>query len=409
MIDPSTYEYLGDELIEAGENLNYNVGEEYLKLNEEVIEDPENLISAKNAFLGAVSYYVLDFIGFFDADEDDDDDDVNNDGDDDFDFITIAYKLGIDYANFWIKQDKREEKPEPTNKINNGAFMARAQNIAVEEMAAAPAPLVGYDKHLSWYNVIKTSAKSKVRNAGIQVLRSSNDIYKKVAIMVSERQFKEGNVFTRRQMSQDLLNEFANRGITGIVYRNGARYSIDTYCEMLGRTLAGRTAVQSSINRFNEMGYNLAIVSSHFRCCPLCQPYEGTILSLDGRDDRYPSIWDAESQGLFHPNCKHSISAFFEGFTPPVEVRMDRAERDLVNRYGYSEAQKITFEAQQKQRYIERKIRQWKRRSQMQLNDIDRQRAENKIRQWQAAQRTHLNNNTFLRRQYSREQIRTAH
>lgn len=408
-MDISNFEYLGDELAEAGEDLNFSIGEEYLNLNEEVIEDPESLLSSKNAFISAVSLYVLDFIGFFDEDEEEDDDDVNNDGDDDFDFITIAYKAGINYANFIIRQDKREEKPTPTNKIENGAFMARPKNIILYQDKKLPAPLIGYDKHLSWYNIIKESAKSKVKNAGLQVLRSTNDLYRNVAIMVGEKQFKEGNIFTRRQMSQALLNQFANHGVTGIVYKNGARYSIDTYCEMLGRTLANRTALQANLNRYEEMGYNLGIVSAHFRCCPLCQPYEGTILSLDGKDNRYPSVWDAETQGLFHPNCKHSISAFFEGFTPQIDVRMDPAERNLVNRYGYNEAQKIAFEAQQKQRYIERKIRRWKRMAQVQLNEVDKQRAENKIRQWQQAQRTHLNNNSFLKRQYSREQIRTAH
>lgn len=407
MINPGTYENLGDELTEAGENLNYDIGEEYLTLNEEVIEDPDNLINAKDAFIAGVSLLVLGFIGFFDEDDEFDEDDVNNDGDDDFDFITKAYKAGLNYADFFIRQDgKNPEEGEET--INNGAFLARAENVIIDD-SIAPAPLIGYESHLSWYKIIKESAKQKIKNAGLQVLRSTNDIYKNVAVMVSQKEFKEGNIFTRRQMSQSLLNEFADRGITGITYKNGARYSIDTYCEMLGRTLAGRTALQSSLNRFSENGYSLGIISSHFRCCPLCEPYEGITVSLDGKDNRYPSIWDAESQGLFHPNCKHSVSAFFEGFTPDIETRLDPREKELADKYGYKQAQKITFDAQQKQRYIERKIRQWKRREKLSLSDIDKQRSSKKVRQWQLQQRNHLKDNSFLNRKYSREQIKTAH
>jgi len=393
MIDPSTYENLGDSLVYSGENLNYEIGIEYLKLNESVIDDTNNIFSAKSIFLSATGRYIYNFVQS----------NIIND------FIAQSYLAGINHSNWFASYLQKEtgQQPQPGN-IVNGSFLARPQNVIVDSIPA-PSQLKGYGDHLSWYNIIKASANQKIESSGIQLLRSTNDIYRKVAAMVSEQQFKDGNIFTRRQMSQELLNQFADNGITGIVYKNGAKYSIDTYCEMLGRTITGRTALQASLNRYSELGYNLGIVSSHFRCCPLCEPYEGVILSLDGKNDKYPSIWDAELQGLFHPNCKHSVSAFFEGITPPIEVRMDQAERKLVNELGYKEAQKITYMAQEKQRYIERKIRQWKRREMMSISQINKDRAKSKIKEWQSIQRNHLKENTFLKRQYSREQIKTAH
>lgn len=409
MINPGTYENLGSELIDAGADLNNNIGTEYLKLNKKVIEAPENLIQSKDIFISAVSYYVLDFINFFGVDDGDDEEDkVKSDNikDDDDNFILKAYRAGLDYADFFINNNSQKPTKTKANIVNGTHFLRPEDESAIiDELVNIPVSLVKFQEHVSFYQIIKESSKNKIKNIGIQVMRSTNDLYRQVASTVSLKEFQEGNIFTRRGFSQRLLNEFADNGVTGIVYRNGARHSITSYCEMLGRTLSGRTALQSSLNRFQERGYNLGIISSHFRCCPLCQPYEGATVSLDGLDDRYPSIYDAELQGLFHPNCKHSVSPFFEGYTPELVVSMDPKERELADRYGYESAQKIVYQAQERQRYIERKIRQYKTRELLSLSPVDKNLARKKVRQWQANQREHLERNTFLPRKYNREQI----
>jgi hypothetical protein len=108
-------------------------------------------------------------------------------------------------------------------------------------------------------------------------------------------------------------------------------------------------------------------------------------------------------------NCKHDVSAWFEGISPELETRVDPAEQKLIDEYGYKEAQKISYEAQQKQRYIERNIRKYKRRESVALDGKNKIAAQNKIKEWQSTQRQHLNNNEFLRRKYEREQIKRAH
>ncbi len=41
--------------------------------------------------------------------------------------------------------------------------------------------------------------------------------------------------------------------------------------------------------------------------CRLCAPWEGTILSISGRDSRFPSYEQARRAGCFHPNCVHTL------------------------------------------------------------------------------------------------------
>ena len=122
----------------------------------------------------------------------------------------------------------------------------------------------------------------------------------------------------------------------------------------------------------------------------------------------YETIADAETQGLFHARCSHDVSVWFEGIEETIP-RVHSGEQKLIDEYGYKEAQKISYDAQQKQRYIERNIRTWKRRAEVSLSEKQKQFANSKIREWQARQRDHLKENTFLPRKYSREQIRTAH
>jgi hypothetical protein len=209
-------------------------------------------------------------------------------------------------------------------------------------------------------------------------------------------------------MSQKLLNQYSKEGLKTITYANGARYSIVDYSEMLARTMTSRTALQASLNRYQEKGYSLCMVSSHFRACDLCTPYEGQILSMDGKDKRYESIWDAELQGLFHPNCLHDISIWDESIEVP-KPSVDQSEQKLIDQYGYKEAQVIAYNAQQRQRAIERNIRKYKTQKELSLTSNDKARNQTKISQWQQAQRTHLIENPYLVRKYSREQIGKAH
>jgi hypothetical protein len=237
-------------------------------------------------------------------------------------------------------------------------------------------------------------------------MRAANDLFRDVAVQAGEQRFKESDIFTRRQLSQDMLNDFAQRGVQSITYKNGKKVSIEAYSEMVGRTMSGHAAVQASLNRYEEYGYDLVRVSSHFRACPLCVPWEGQILSQSGLDYNYSSLDDAIASGLFHPNCAHDITAYFPGLSPDQELRVDPEEQKLINQHGYKKAQEIAYKAQQQQRYIERNIRNWKMKEITALDDAAKAKAHRKVLEWRKAQRNHLAKNPFLPRKYEREAVK---
>ncbi len=176
---------------------------------------------------------------------------------------------------------------------------------------------------------------------------------------------------------------------------------------MLGRTMSGHAAVQGSLNRYAEHGYDLVRVSAHFRACPLCVPWEGRVLSQSGQEPGYSSLDEAISAGLFHPNCAHDISAYIPGLSPEeLDVRVSPSEQKLIDQHGYEKAQEIAYKAQAQQRYMERQIRSWKRREITALDSASKAKAHRKVLDWQKAQRNHLAKNSFLPRKYEREAVK---
>ncbi|MFJ6707019.1 MULTISPECIES: phage minor capsid protein [unclassified Streptomyces] len=238
------------------------------------------------------------------------------------------------------------------------------------------------------------------------ILRGVEDGYRQVISEVSATPVL--GIDTRRQATQRALERFADRGLRTFVDRSGRAWSMTAYGEMAVRTAVGRTAVEAHGDKLRAAGLSLVIVSNAPHECPLCRPYEGEVLALDGpdgartveaehatEDDRTVrvhvagSLDEARRHGFQHPNCRHSVAAYLPGVTRrPVEHSTDPD--------GY--------EATQKQRAIERGIRKWKNRAAAATTPEGKRAAEARVRAWQKKQRDHLAAHPELIRKRVREQ-----
>ena len=289
MINQGTYENLSYDLEIAAEQAVYDIGMALVALNKALIRDHNNVSKARAIFQLKVNRIAKEFKKAADK--------FSNNS------MSDAYILGIRSSDAELRTAGK--KGLATNKIVRGSSLIR--NPPMAPIPEIPGQILlkfkGFESHTQFFGVFRSAAYYSLEDKPFQIMRKADDIFRKIAVQVGEQSFKEGDIITRRQISQKLLDGYAKAGLQSITYKNGARHSLDTYCEMLGRTMTGRCAVQASLNRFVERGYSLGIISAHFRSCDLCSPYEGTIVSLDGKDNRYPTIWDAETQGLFHANC----------------------------------------------------------------------------------------------------------
>jgi hypothetical protein len=107
--------------------------------------------------------------------------------------------------------------------------------------------------------------------------------------------------------------------------------------------------------------------------------------------------------GLLGINCRHSLFIFFEGVSRPEYTQ---AELDRINntKVTYDGQQMDLYEATQKQRYIERQIRDWKRKAgALNAGGLDNTEERLKVGQWQAKARD-FTKQTGLVRRYEWEQ-----
>ena len=307
--------------------------------------------------------------------------------------IAEAYIRGIQDANGTFSRSGVQPNPSPIpGRQIFASTPAEATPTAIRMLTQA-----GYGSHAGYVGAFQQAIINQSAVMQMTILRDVRDVVRRIGIEAGRAQFLEADVLTRRGFTRDIVNRFANEGIAGVRYANGAMMPVESYSEMLSRTMLGNASSQATLNRTAELGGDLIRTSVHARCSPMCEPYQGNVYSLSGRSEQYPPFDEALDGGYKHPNCKHSESPYFPGVSEAIEPTADPLEDILGD--------PITYEAEQQQRYYERGIRQWKRREAVALTPEDEQRAKERVSLWQGKQREHLDVNPYLRRQYQREQI----
>ncbi|MEU7891702.1 phage minor capsid protein [Nonomuraea sp. NPDC049152] len=234
-------------------------------------------------------------------------------------------------------------------------------------------------------------------------LRAVDDIYRKVVAETAGRVLVGAE--TRREAAQRALDRFTAQGITGFVDNSNPprTWNMASYVEMAMRTATARAAVDGHLSTLRDAGISLVSVSRLPHTCDRCARWEGKVLGLSGaagtRVEENPAtgvqvfvqvegtVAEARLAGLLHPNCGHNLSAYLPGVSRPAPVVQS----------------KTTYADTQRQRYLERKIREHKRRAAVSLDEGARSKADAKTAEYQA-QLKELTKAAGLRRKTGREQ-----
>lgn len=236
---------------------------------------------------------------------------------------------------------------------------------------------------------------NKTMNAAERtILRNANDAYANIVGRASAK-VATGTITVREAVKQE-LKEFADKGITSFVDKNGRTWDMATYAEMATLTAIERATIEGYIDTMKYYGYDLAIISSHAGACPICVAWEDVIISVSGDNDDYPSYDDAVADGVFHPRCMHYLSTYYEGIT-----KGGKSHPEPVRESSYE------YTSRQKQRYYERQVRKWKRRMAVATDPLEEREAYARVRLNQKNIRTLMKNyhgkNDKLVRKYYRE------
>ncbi len=195
-------------------------------------------------------------------------------------------------------------------------------------------------------------------------LRMADDVYRQTLIK-AEIAVSTGSQ-TIQQAIGDAVREFAKKGINCIEYRDGRRVNIADYIYMALTTANTRAQLLGAAKVRTELGIDTVWVTSYDACSETCMPWQGNVYiddvfaDFDGEimGDKgksksgkwYTLLSVAVRAGLFHPNCRHSLTTHNENNAvreaPPVDEKKAREN----------------YKLEQQQRALERKVRYWKRR-----------------------------------------------
>ena len=267
--------------------------------------------------------------------------------------IMAEYRPVIDAETEKLLQEQFDEGID--------AEAARIREIAPERGKAVPdSQFFGMNKG-RLENLIKDMQDTE-RRAESAALRLMDDVYRRVPAQ-AELAMASGAV-TLPQAVDMATKSFLEAGVNCITYQDGRRVNIASYAEMALRTAATRAQLQGEAQKRMELGIDTVLVSQYGACSETCLPWQGRVYiddvwaafqgersgdygkSRDGKS--YPLLSVAIRNGLFHPNCRHTLTTWIDGISrkpPPLEAEKVRRAAAL----------------ERQQRALEREVRKYKR------------------------------------------------
>ena len=313
----------------------------------------------------------------------------------------------LDIMNEYVDVIDDQTRQLMTEQFQEGQQQAQRSVQELSDEPITPIP----DKHFFGVNEKKMAklmedVTTLEKTAETAALRMTDDIYRQTLNRV---QLAMGTGSMTLNEAIDLATkDFLDKGINCIVYADGKRVNIADYVRMALRTTSTRAALQGAAKRFAELGYDTVLVSQYGGCSKTCEPWQGQVYIDDvftvweGEKDEFQGksnycgewFWllsYAVKNGLFHPNCRHTMTQYIHGRTQipePIPEEKIKEQREL----------------EQKQRAMERKVRKLKRFAVGTCDPDTAKEYRRKLRQAQHELKAFVEeHNEVLHRDYDRE------
>lgn len=174
---------------------------------------------------------------------------------------------------------------------------------------------------------------------------------------------------SHQQAVRNAVLEIARQGLTSVQYASG-RQQLVVAVRRAVLTGIGNTAIGMQIELAGELGTDLIEVSAHVGARnhgvgpANHESWQGKIYSISGSSLHYPSLIEVTGYGtgagLGGWNCRHMAYPYIEGVDQP-EHRQRELDAYAKRKVTYNGREMTIYDAQQKQRGMERAIRKTKR------------------------------------------------
>ena len=329
--------------------------------------------------------------------------------------LRIAQEMGFLYQD--IVRMVAEYNNTTYEKVNKIFYEAGEKSLNFDdkiykEAGIQPLPLQQSENIKQIMNATITKTAGNLQNLCMTTANTAQTQFYN-AINLAYMEVSTG-VKSYTQSFIDALKKIGQQGAV-IEYPNGRKRSIESAVRTNIITGVNQTCGRLQELRANEVGWDLMELTAHSGARPSHAEWQGKIVSLSGQKG-YLSKSDigyGEATGFKGINCRHDWYPYYKGST---RTYTNKQLKEWQNEKVTHNGQEISkYDATQKQRYFERKIRQDKKDLKVQQalltsnnKDIDIEQVQAEIRNIKITQKQHnaqLNdflNQTGLRKDSSR-------
>lgn len=250
-------------------------------------------------------------------------------------------------------------------RVTLDARSAFEEALALEDEEIAAALLDAYGvRAAAGLTAMAQNAVAQAARGMAEVVRRQNvalaqtaadEWYRVVADAVARVQLGD----SRRAVMEDAWAALSRAGIRTVDYKSGARTTIDAAIRRHVVTQQNQCRNDLLFRRMDEWGHDLVYVSAHWGARPSHSVWQGKVYSRNGSDPRYPALAPATGYGtvggLCGANCRHTMTPYVEGLSKLPSTDFSAQERLT------GVASDEWYEATQRQRALERKVREQKR------------------------------------------------
>lgn len=167
-------------------------------------------------------------------------------------------------------------------------------------------------------NALINATTKDMTKAEHAMLRMVNDQYRKT--IFKAQVMSNSGAFTLKQSIDMATKDFLKAGINCIQYKDGRRVNIASYAEMCIRTSTKRAKLVSEGDARKAYGIHTVRISKYGQCSETCLPWQGKVYVDDvfsggtkeeAESLNLPLLSVAIAGGLFHTNCKHTMTTYF--------------------------------------------------------------------------------------------------
>jgi hypothetical protein len=236
-----------------------------------------------------------------------------------------------EYADTWIEQTIGQVYSQAA--AQTAVFVIGLGKVSAANPAFAQV-------HQRAIDVLAQNLAGNLRDATQYVGRQTEDVFRRVQLEQAARKYAAGA--TIEDMKKKVIQQLLDQGQTAFKDKLGRKWRLDTYAEMVARTITREAASVATINTCKEFGLDLVQVTTHYPTCHLCAPLQGKVFSLSGKDRRYPKYGENEARIPRHPNCRHSIHPYVRELDDNAE-ETERFSNEPLDKDPRNEAEKRAY------------------------------------------------------------------